>query len=65
MANNGCNKLRVYFSIVINLLRRYATKKYQEPKNTAPVRCFHLTVKVLSGEKHRTSAMDFSTFMDL
>ena len=27
----GCNKLRIYFSIVINLLRRCSTKKYQEP----------------------------------
>jgi len=34
-------------------------------KSTAPVRCFHLTAPVLSGEKHLTSAMDFSTLMGL
>jgi len=28
----GCNMLRIIFTIDIDLLRRYATKKYQEPK---------------------------------
>jgi len=27
-------------------------------QNSAPVRCFHLTATVLSGEKHLTSAND-------
>jgi len=29
-------------------------------KNTAPVRCFHLTASFLSGEKHLTSARFFN-----
>jgi len=50
----GCNKLRVYFSIVINLLRRCSTKKYQEPnllKSISKTFFFFSKIKVFIEEK--------------